>query len=100
MRELGEETGVTQARSEGSIFSLEVLTVDGHEKRGAYVSSHLHLNVTYLFEVDPGEPLRIKPDENSGVKWVPFKEVIALSDEPWIRERIYAKLLAKSGFKP
>ena len=99
LRELGEETGVTQARSEGSIFSLEVLTVDGHEKHGVYVSSHLHLNVTYLFEVDPGEPLRIKPDENSGVKWVPFKEVIALSDEPWIRERIYAKLLAKSGFK-
>ena len=55
--------------------------------------------MTYLFEVDPGEPLRIKPDENSGVKWVPFKEVIALSDEPWIRERIYAKLLAKSGFR-
>ena len=45
------------------------MTVDGHEKRGKYVPSHLHLNVTYLLEADEEEVLRIKPDENSGVKW-------------------------------
>ena len=72
-----------------------MLTVDGHEKHGQYVSSHLHLNVTYLVEADKLDPLRKKPDENSNVKWVPLKDVISLSDEPWIRERIYAKLLAK-----
>lgn len=77
------------------LFSLEVLTVDGHEKNNRYISSHLHLNVTYLVEVDPSEALRIKPDENSGVKWVSLDQVLNLSDEPWIRERIYAKLLAK-----
>ena len=80
---------------ESPIFSLEVLTVDGHEKHGQYVSSHLHLNVTYLVEADKLDPLRKKPDENSSVKWVPLKDVISLSDEPWIRERIYAKLLTK-----
>ena len=80
------------------IFSLEVLTVDGHEKNGTYVSSHLHLNITYLFEVNPSQPLRIKPDENSGVKWVPLSDAISLSNEPWIRERIYKKLLAKLSF--
>lgn len=102
LRELQEETGITHARivpwkkaPESPIFSLEVLTVDGHEKRGQYISSHLHLNVTYLVEADKLEPLRKKPDENSDVKWVPLKDVISLSDEPWIRERIYAKLLAK-----
>lgn len=77
------------------LFSLEVLTVDGHEKNSRYISSHLHLNVTYLVEVDPSEALRIKPDENSGVKWVSLDQVLNMSDEPWIRERIYAKLLAK-----
>ena len=77
------------------LFSLEVLTVDGHEKNSRYISSHLHLNVTYLVEVDPSETLSIKPDENSGVKWVSLDQVLNMSDEPWIRERIYTKLLAK-----
>lgn len=77
------------------LFSLEVLTVDGHEKNNRYISSHLHLNVTYLVEVDPSEALRVKPDENSGVKWVSLDQVLNMTDEPWIRERIYAKLLAK-----
>ena len=77
------------------MFSLEVLTVDGHEKRGAYVSSHVHLNVTYLAVADPAEPLRVKPDENSGVRWVPLEDAVRLSTEPWIRDRIYRKLIDK-----
>lgn len=122
LRELQEETGVAHARlvageahgagdasaaseptvggvrplcGPGGIYSLEVLTVDGHEKRGAYVSSHLHLNVTYLAIADPAEPIRIKPDENSGVRWVPLEDAIRLSTEPWIRDRIYRKLIDK-----
>ena len=35
------------------------------------------------------------PDENSGVRWVPLEDAIALSTEPWIRERIYRKLIDK-----
>lgn len=95
-REAMEETGVQSIReiSEG-IYSLEVLTVDGHEKRGAYVSSHLHLNVTYLLEADEEEVLKVKPDENSGVKWFSLEEAIKASSEPWMRERIYRKLNAK-----
>jgi 8-oxo-dGTP pyrophosphatase MutT (NUDIX family) len=77
------------------VYSLEVLTVDGHEKRGAYVSSHLHLNVTYLAVADPREPLRTKPDENSGVRWVPLEDAVRLSTEPWIRDRVYRKLIDK-----
>ena len=54
MREVTEETGLQRLEVlHPGIFSLECLTVDGHEKRGAYVSSHLHLNVTYLLEADP-----------------------------------------------
>lgn len=100
LRELEEETGVANARlvtscGPGDIFSLEVLTVNGHEKHGSYVSSHLHLNVTYLAVASPHEPLRVKPDENSGVRWVPLKDAITLSTEPWIRDRIYRKLIDK-----
>ena len=79
------------------IFSLEVLTVAGHEKKGKYLSSHLHLNVTYLFEADPEKPLRIKPDENSGVAWVAVEDVPRKTNEPWFRDRIYSKLCQKAG---
>ena len=91
-----EETGVTEIRviSE-DIFSLEILTVDGHEKRGVYVPSHLHLNVTYLLEADEAEVLRIKPDENSGVRWFSLEEALAACSEPWMIERVYKKLNAK-----
>ena len=99
LRELAEETGVTNARlvecGPGNIYSLEVLTVNGHEKRGAYVSSHLHLNVTYLAVADPTQAVRMKPDENSGVQWVPLEDAVRLSTEPWIRTRIYRKLIDK-----
>lgn len=99
LRELEEETGAVDAQLllGGRIFSLEVLTVDGHEKRGVYVSSHLHLNITYLACANPQTAsLRIKPDENSGVRWVPLDQACAVSTEPWIRDRIYAKLIEKT----
>lgn len=95
LRELQEETGVAQARLLPGIYSLEVLTVDGHWKHGAYVSSHLHLNVTYLAIADPAQPIRIAPDENKAVKWAPLEEAISLSTEPWIREHVYRKLIDK-----
>lgn len=95
IREAMEETGVTDIRpvnAKESIFSVEILTVDGHEKRGAYVPSHLHLNVTYLLEADEEEVLRVKPDENSGVKWFTLEDALKECSEPWMIERIYKKL--------
>ena len=101
-RELAEETGVagaslvTEGLAPGAIFSIEALPVAGHVKRGAYVSSHVHLNVTYLFCADPAEATRVKPDENSGVRWVPIDDLLTLSDEPWMCERVYAKLISRT----
>ena len=96
MREVREESGLTAVRPVSrSIYSVEILTVDGHEKRGAYVSSHLHLNVTYLLEADPADPVRCKPDENSRVGWFGLEEAVAASSEPWFRERVYQKLNEK-----
>lgn len=96
IREVREESGLVQLRPVSrDIYSLEILTVNGHEKHGRYVSSHLHLNLTYLLEADPTDPLRCKPDENSRVGWFSLEEAIAASSEPWFRQRIYSKLNAK-----
>ena len=97
-RDAEEETGVSGLRLlQDGIFSLEILSVDGHEKRGAYVSTHLHLNVTYLFEADPNAPLRCKPDENTGAAWIPVALLPEKVSEPWFLRRIYGKLLQKAG---
>ena len=96
LKEAREETGLKHIRPvTEEIFSLEILTVDGHEKRGVYVPSHLHLNVTYLLEASEEEPLSICPEENSGVAWFSLEEALAKSTEPWFVERIYKKLIAK-----
>ena len=93
LREVREETGVTSARLvSGDIYSLEVLTVDGHEKHGQYVPSHLHLNVTYLIEADEHDALTVCEAENSGVQWFTLEGALAASSEPWFVRRIYQKL--------
>ena len=101
LREVLEESGVTACPVSEQIYSLEILTVDGHEKRGRYVPSHLHLNITYLLEADPAAPVRSRPDENRQVAWFGLEEAVAASSEPWFRDRIYSKLNAKlAQFSP
>ena len=97
LRELNEETGVENASLvNNDILSLEVLTVDGHEKKGKYISGHLHLNITYLAEADENQMLTINEEENKGVKWFTFDEALEASNEPWFVERIYKKLIYKT----
>ena len=96
LRELKEETGVESAALVSKeIYSLEILTVDGHMKKGKYVPSHLHFNVTYLAEADEDQILIVNEDENKGVKWFSFEDVIKASSEPWMVERVYRKLIKK-----
>ena len=96
IKEVREESGIQNVRPvSDNIFSIEVLTVDGHEKKGIYVPSHLHLNVTYLLEADREESVRVKADEDSAVGWFAPQEAVEKSCEPWFRERIYSKLNAK-----
>ena len=96
LREVREETGIQRLRPvTEEIYSLEVLTVDGHEKHGRYVPSHLHLNVTYLLEAEEDQPLRVCEAENSGVAWFSLADALSASTEPWFVERIYKKLNEK-----
>ena len=96
VREVKEETGIRKVVPVSEeIFSLETLTVDGHEKRGKYVPSHLHLNLTYLLEADDREALTICEDENRDVAWFTLDDALKASTEPWFVKRIYGKLNEK-----
>lgn len=96
LREAKEETSVENIHPVSEdIFSLEIITVDGHVKRGKYVPSHIHMNVTYLLEADENDILRIKEDENSGVGWFDMKDIASASSEKWMVEKIYTKLQEK-----
>ena len=97
IKEAREEAGLQEVRLvTDDILSLEILTVNGHEKKGSYVPSHLHLNCTYLLEADPDAPVRVKEDENSRVGWIDFDDIVNKSSEPWFVTRIYSKLCKKS----
>lgn len=96
MKEVREESGVQHLRPlSEDIFSMEILKVDGHQKRGKYVPSHLHLNITYLLEADINDPVFIKQDENSAVSWFTLDEALEKCSEPWMIEHVYSKLNQK-----
>lgn len=96
IREAREETGVQDFKVlRREPISLEIITVDGHMKRGVYVPSHLHLNLTYLLQADETQKLSVKPDENSGVAWIPAGELAAHVSEPWMMKWVYEKLMAR-----
>ena len=97
LREAREETGIHASIMTADIFSIEILTVDGHEKRGRYVPSHLHLNVTYLLMADENEPIRAKTDENADVRWFTLEDALKNCSEPWMVNRVYQKLNQKLG---
>lgn len=95
-KEAKEESGITDITPlSEDIASLEIVTVSGHEKRGEYVSAHLHLNATYIFEAPEEQVLSIKPDENSGVMWIETDDIKNKSTEEWFVKRIYPKLIDK-----
>ena len=95
LREVQEETGVERLRPvTEQLYSLEILTVNAHVKRGKYVVPHLHLNLTYLLEADDSQNIRSKPDENSAVRWFGLDEAVEASTEPEMRV-VYRKLNEK-----
>ena len=97
MKEAREETGLKDLRlvSE-SPASVEILPVEPHVKRGRPVAAHWHLNLTFVIEADEEEPLTVKPDENSALRWFDNAEVCAASSEPVMRP-VYRKLIERTG---
>jgi len=97
LKELKEETSVKNpVVISNEIFSLETLTVNGHVKRGVWVPGHIHFNLTYLAEVDEQEQIKPQIGENTAVQWCTFEDVLKKSNEPWMIDTVYKKLIEKS----
>jgi len=96
LREAREETGLEAVEPlSAGIASLDILTVCRHEKRGDYVSPHLHLSAAYVLVADESSPVRARPEENSGVQWIPVEEIPRHSGEPDLIV-VYQKLLRRA----
>ncbi len=94
-KEIEEETGLCNLKPlVDGIYGINIITVDNHIKRGKIVNSHLHFDVEYLFEASEELELKIKPDENSGVKWVDIDKVCEYSTEDKMKP-IYKRLNEK-----
>lgn len=92
LREAEEETGITNLRPlTGRMDSFDVLPVYGHKKKGTYVGTHLHLSAAYILVASETAAIRMKEDENDGVRWIGRDEMDRYSNEPYLI-RIYVKL--------
>lgn len=95
IREAKEETGAENIKPiTAEIISIDILPVFAHMKRGKYVAAHLHASIAYLIEADENDSLKIKPDENSGVKWIPINEINLYSNEEHMK-KVYDKIISK-----
>jgi len=95
IKEAKEETGLLNVKAiDNKIISIDILPVWGHVKRGKYVSSHLHLNVTYALQASEDETLIINEMENSGVKWIGINEISKFSNEEYLIE-VYNKIIER-----
>lgn len=95
MEEVQEETGVVALYPlTSAILSVDCLPVQAHVKRGTLVDAHVHYNITYGFVASEQQPLRIKPDENSRVCWVPLTEWRAQCSEQHMIP-VYEKVISR-----
>lgn len=97
VREAQEETSVSPIRIlSPNIVALDIITVPRHIKRGAFVPAHVHLNTTYALMADESSAICSKPDENSGVAWIPIEDLkTCTAAEPFMFE-IYDKIIKRS----
>ena len=94
-KETHEETSLQKVNVVSEMpISIEILPVNGHIKRGKYIPSHIHLNITYLLEADENDEIHILEDENSNIGWLTFDELITKCEEPHMIP-VYKKIIEK-----
>ncbi len=91
-KEINEESNLyNMSFPYDGIFSIEILPVNAHIRKGLYVPNHLHLNVTYLFEADSAQTEFLNQD----ARWIPLDQLDRFSNEKDFIERVYNKLIDK-----
>ncbi|GAK31626.1 adenosylhomocysteinase [Weissella oryzae SG25] len=95
-KELYEESGLVAVRPlQTTPISLEMITVAAHRHRSrGYVSAHLHLNATFLFEADDSNSLKLNADETAGIAWLSLEEFLTKTTEPEMQV-IYTKIIER-----
>ena len=95
-KEIEEESGIKKITLyRDGIFSLESAPVWGHMKKGKFVPTHIHLNMTYVFIASDKDATRIAEGENSAVGWKGFDELIETTREKnfiWVYKKIIEKI--------
>jgi 8-oxo-dGTP pyrophosphatase MutT (NUDIX family) len=92
LKEANEELGLNSIKPiKEDIVSIDIQPCASHIKREKFVNSHLHINVTFLFEADENEKPHIKDDENSDIKWFSLEDAVSISTQPEMKP-IYRKL--------
>lgn len=93
IKEAKEETGLNCVTPlSKTIASLDILTVENHIKREAYVPSHLHLNVAYVLIADMNDNLNVNDREASDIQWIKLSDIKEKSGEKHLIY-IYNKLI-------
>jgi len=96
LNEAREETGLENIKAlDDGVFSLEVFAIPTHLHKGKMVNSHLHLDAGFIFEASEDEEFRIKPDENSGIRWMTFAEIARAAETGQMSE-FYPRLIEKT----
>ena len=96
LREAREATGAGPGRPLGPPHRpLGLLPVGGHVQRGRVVPPQPPLDVPYPLPADVGDPLQIRPEENTRVGWLPADRLLEYTNE-WQMDEIYTKLLARA----
>lgn len=78
LREVREEAGLSRLKPllDGRIFDVDAHSIPA---RGAE-PAHIHYDVRFLIEADPGEPLRLT-EESHDLAWVPLSAIAALNTD-------------------
>lgn len=76
------------------VFWIDILAINWHLKNSKFVSSHLHINTSFILEADENQKIEIKEEENSDVKWIPIDKLNDFCTESHMKI-VYLKLLTK-----
>lgn len=94
IKEAQEETGISEiVPIFHTLISLDVIPVKAHYKNKQFVSPHLHLSFAYLLEADDNQPITVKLDENSQVKWIQLDELMNFTASEPHMQVIYNKII-------